>query len=135
MFRSANFLPTVAEQHQTFRTHQLRLASPLTMLPRVVSEARTSRWLCCRLHLVDIEKQRPARKQYDGEFAEVKTFGIDGIVNGLWLGIMQIHRAKIEYTPDEFRERYPVGMVLQIVTTTEIRPVSQSLLPSPCQLR
>ena len=41
---------------------------------------------------------------------------------------MQIHRAKVEYTPDEFRERYPVGMLLQIVTTTEIRPVSQSPL-------
>jgi hypothetical protein len=64
----------------------------------------------------------------DGEFAEAKTFGIEGIENGLWLGDMQIHRAKIEYTPDGFRERYPVGMVLQIVTTTEIRPVSQSPL-------
>ena len=64
----------------------------------------------------------------DGEFAEVKTFGIEGIENGLWLGTMQIHRAKFEYTSDEFRERYPVGMLLQIVTTTEIRPVRQSPL-------
>ena len=71
----------------------------------------------------------------DGEFAEVKTIGIEGIENGLWLGTMQIHRANTEYTPDEFRERYPVGMLIQIVATTEIRPVSQSpldLSKCPC---
>ena len=64
----------------------------------------------------------------DGDFAEVKTIGIEGTENELWLGTMQIHRAKFEYTSDEFRERYPVGMLLQIETTTEIRSVSQSPL-------
>ena len=45
----------------------------------------------------------------DGEFAEVRTIGIEGIENGLWLGTMQIHRAKIEYTPDEFGNGIPSG--------------------------
>lgn len=48
----------------------------------------------------------------DGEFAEVRTIGIEEIKNGHWLGTMQIHRANTEYTPDEFRQRYPVGMRL-----------------------
>ena len=64
----------------------------------------------------------------DGKFAEVKTIGIEGLEEGLWLGTMQIHRAQTECTADEFRERYPVGMLMQVVMTTEIRPGSQSAL-------
>ena len=68
----------------------------------------------------------------DGEFAEVKTIGIEGIEEGLWLGTMQIHRPNTEDTSEEFQQRYPVGMLLQIVMTTEIRPVSQQ---SPLDFR
>jgi hypothetical protein len=72
----------------------------------------------------------------DGEFAEVKTIGIEGIDEGLWLGTMQIHRPNTEDTPEEFRQRYPVGMLLEIVTTTEITPLSDSsddLNTWPCE--
>jgi hypothetical protein len=62
----------------------------------------------------------------DGQFAEGKAIGIEGIQKDLWLSTFQIHRENTDDTPDEFRERYPVGMFLQIVTTTEIRPVTQS---------
>lgn len=61
----------------------------------------------------------------NGEFAEVKTNGIEGIEEGLWLGTMQIHR-DTEETRGRFLQRFPVGMRLEIVTTTEIKPMSQS---------
>ena len=62
----------------------------------------------------------------DGEFAEINTIGIEGIEDGIWLGTMQIRRVNMEDTWEEFLHRLPVGMRLQIVTTTEIKPVSQS---------
>ena len=61
----------------------------------------------------------------DGEFAETKTIGIEGIEDGLWLGTMQIRRVNMEDTWEDFLQRLPVGMRLRIVTT-EIKPVSQS---------
>jgi hypothetical protein len=62
----------------------------------------------------------------DGEFAEIKTIGIGGIEKDLLLGAMQIHRPNTDDSPEEFRQRFPVGMVLEIVTTTEITPIIQS---------
>jgi len=62
----------------------------------------------------------------DGEFAEVKTIGTEGIEKDLWLGTMQIHRPNTDDSAEEFRKRFPVGMVLEIVTTTEITPIIQS---------
>jgi len=72
----------------------------------------------------------------DGEFAELKTIGIEGIENGLWLGTMTIQRDTTEETVEAFLQRYPVGMRLEIVTTTEIRPIGQSpdgLNEWPCE--
>ena len=60
----------------------------------------------------------------DGEFAEVQTCGIEGIEKDLLLGTIQIHREDTSDTSEEFQHRFPVGMWLDIVTTTEIAPES-----------
>ena len=60
----------------------------------------------------------------DGEFAEVQTCGIEGIEKDLLLGTIQIHREDTSDTSEEFQHRFPVGMCLDIVTTTEIAPES-----------
>jgi hypothetical protein len=62
----------------------------------------------------------------DGEFAEVNTIGIEGIEKDLWLGTMQIHLPSSDNSTEEFRQLFPVGMVLEIETTTEITPIIQS---------
>jgi len=59
----------------------------------------------------------------DGEFAEVKTIGVEGIEKDLWLGIFQIHREDTDDTPDEFRRRFSIGMRLDVATTTKIMPI------------
>ena len=56
----------------------------------------------------------------DGEFAEVLTFGTDGDEKGLELEAIQLHIEDTEDTPDEFQQRFPVGMILSILTITEI---------------
>jgi hypothetical protein len=56
----------------------------------------------------------------DGEFAEIQTIGIEGIEKNRCLETIQIHRCLTENTPDEFRRRFPVGLMLGILTTTEI---------------
>ena len=56
----------------------------------------------------------------DGEFAEVQTIGIEGIEEDLLLEPIQISRDDTEDTPEEFQRRFPVGMMLGILTTTEI---------------
>jgi hypothetical protein len=56
----------------------------------------------------------------DGEFAEIQTIGIEGIEKDLWLDTIQIHRDDTDNTPEEFQRRFPVGMRLGILTTTEI---------------
>jgi hypothetical protein len=55
----------------------------------------------------------------DGEFAEVQTYGIEGIERDLLLRTVQIHREDIHDTKEEFQKRLPVGTVLEIITTTE----------------
>jgi hypothetical protein len=62
----------------------------------------------------------------DGEFAEVQTSGIEGIEKDLSLGIIQIHREDTSDTSEEFQHRFPLGMWLDIVTTTEITPESNT---------
>ena len=59
----------------------------------------------------------------DGEFAAVQTFGIEGIERGLLLETIQIHRKDTEDTPEKFRRRFPAGMILSILTTTEITTI------------
>jgi hypothetical protein len=56
----------------------------------------------------------------DGEFAEIQTIGVEGIEKNLCLETIQIHRCDTENTPEEFQRRFPVGMRLGVMTTTEI---------------
>jgi phosphoribosylanthranilate isomerase len=56
----------------------------------------------------------------DGDFAEVQTYGIEGIEKDLLLKTVQIHRNDTDDTSDEFQRRLPVGTVLKITTTTEL---------------
>ena len=55
----------------------------------------------------------------DGEFAEVQTYGIEGIEKDLLLQTVQIHREDTDKTSDEFQKGFSVGTVLEIITTTE----------------
>ena len=57
-------------------------------------------------------------KYNDGDFAEVDTFGIEGIEKDLLLDTIQIHCEDTEDTSEEFQHRFPVGMWLSISTTT-----------------
>ena len=56
----------------------------------------------------------------DGSFAEVQTYGIEGIEKNLLLDTIQLHIEDTEYTPEQFQQRFPVGTTLSILTTTEI---------------
>jgi len=62
----------------------------------------------------------------DGEFSRVQTVGIEGPEKDLFLEEVWFHREHTEDTPEEFQRRLPVGMWLDITTTTEItlRPVT-----------
>lgn len=55
----------------------------------------------------------------DGEFAEVETTGTEGVDQGLFLDTIQIHREDTDDTPEQFQRRFPVGMRLDVRTTTE----------------
>jgi hypothetical protein len=59
----------------------------------------------------------------DGEFAEVLTYGIEGIEKDLLLEAIQIHREDTEDMPEDFQRRFPAGRRLSIVTSTEITTV------------
>jgi hypothetical protein len=50
----------------------------------------------------------------DGEFAEVLTFGIEGIDKDLLLETIQLHREDTADTPEEFQHRFAIGMRLGI---------------------
>ena len=56
----------------------------------------------------------------DGQFADIQTNGIEGIEKDILLETIQIHRENTEDTESEFKHRFPVGMWLDIHTTTEI---------------
>jgi hypothetical protein len=56
----------------------------------------------------------------DGMFAEVLTWGTEGIDKGIELETIQIHIEDTENTPEEFQQRFPVGATLSILTITEI---------------
>jgi len=59
-------------------------------------------------------------KHNDGDFSVVQTVGIEGPEKDLLLDEVQFHREDTEDTPEEFQRRLPVGMWLDITTTTEI---------------
>jgi hypothetical protein len=76
-----------------------------------------------------IRKKVEGRVDYnDGEFAEVQTVGIEGIEQDLLVETIQIHADDTNDTPDEFRRRFPVGMWLDILTTTEITSQAENSL-------
>jgi len=56
----------------------------------------------------------------DGQFAEVQTAGMEGIEKNLLLDTIQIHRSDTNDSPEDFQKRFPVGMLLDILTITEI---------------
>jgi hypothetical protein len=49
-----------------------------------------------------------------------QTNGIEGIEKDLLLDTIQIHCCDTSDTPQEFQQRFPVGMWLEILTITEI---------------
>src|SRR5436305_11235224 len=63
----------------------------------------------------------------DGGFAEVQTYGIEGIEKDLLLQTVQIHREDTDNTGDEFQKRCSVGTVLEITTTTEFTKLESGL--------
>lgn len=71
------------------------------------------------LHFV--RKRVEGEVQYnDGQFAEIQTNGVEGIEEDLLLETLQIHREDTDDTESDFKHRFPVGMWLDILTTTEI---------------
>ena len=56
----------------------------------------------------------------DGEFAEVQTYGVEGIEKNLLLEALQIHREDTGDTTEEFQKQFPIGTVMEILTTTKI---------------
>jgi hypothetical protein len=61
----------------------------------------------------------------DGQFAEVQTYGIEGIEENLLLDTIQLHIEDTEDTPEQFQRRFPVGTTLSILTTTEVTALSR----------
>lgn len=58
----------------------------------------------------------------DGSVAEVQTYGIEGIEKDLLLETIQLHRGDTQDMPEQFQQRFPVGMTVRILTTTELNP-------------
>ena len=61
----------------------------------------------------------------DGWFAELFSYGTEGIDKGIQQEMIQIHCEDTEDTPEEFKRRFPVGTPLSILTLTEITVRSQ----------
>ncbi len=59
----------------------------------------------------------------DGLFAEVFTYGIEGIEKNLLLETIQLHIEDTDNTPEAFQQRFPVGTKLSILTRTEITAI------------
>ena len=58
----------------------------------------------------------------DGQFAEIQTVGTEGIDENLLLDTIQLHREDTDLSLEQFQRGFPVGMWLDIWTTTEVRP-------------
>jgi hypothetical protein len=59
----------------------------------------------------------------DGEFAEVEIYGVEAYEEDLFLTTIQLHIEDTADTPEEFQQRFPVGMWLNIWLTTETTPI------------
>jgi hypothetical protein len=68
----------------------------------------------------------------DGEFAEIQTIGIEGVEKNLLLETIQIHRGDTQNTPAEFLRKFPVGMRVGVLTSTEVtkKRVRRTSLPA-----
>lgn len=67
-----------------------------------------------------VERRRCEVLYNDGDVAEIRTIGIDGIERGLLLDTVQIHRGDTEDAPEEFQQTFKIGTQLYISTTVEI---------------
>jgi hypothetical protein len=56
----------------------------------------------------------------DGEYAEVQTVGIEEGEKNLLLEIIQVHREDTSYSCEQFQDKLPVGLWLDICTTIEV---------------
>jgi hypothetical protein len=85
-----------------------------------------------RTRPTELEKRQVLiRKRVEGEvnyndasFAEVLTYGAEGIDKSLPLDTIQIHREDTGDQPEKFQRRFPVGMTLSVLTTTELTVLS-----------
>jgi hypothetical protein len=68
----------------------------------------------------------------DGEFAEIQTFGIDGIETGLLLDTIQLFRCdsngrcNTNGGPRTFQRKLQVGALLDIIVTVEVQSTSRT---------
>jgi hypothetical protein len=61
-----------------------------------------------------------------GDFAEIVTHGISGIDTGLIVETIQISRYDTSDGTKEFRRKFRVGTLLDIMTTVDFRSTSRS---------
>jgi len=57
----------------------------------------------------------------DGWFAEIQTFGIEGVEKNILLDIIQVHPEEMTLSEQQFRQEFGVGSMLDITTITELR--------------
>lgn len=70
-----------------------------------------------------IRKQLAGQVEYNnGYFAEIQTVGTEGIEKHLRLDQFQISVEDTTDTVEQFQLRFPVGMWLDVTTTTEVTP-------------
>ena len=75
-------------------------------------------------HKMHITKRAEGAVEYnDGEFAEVLTYGTEGVDKGIALETIQISREDTEEASGKFQCRFPVGSRLSIVTITEVNAI------------
>ena len=55
----------------------------------------------------------------EGWYAEIETFGIEGVEKNILLDTIQVDRE--EMTEEQFRQEFRVGSILDITTSTEVR--------------
>jgi hypothetical protein len=61
----------------------------------------------------------------DGWFAELLTYGAEGIDKAIASETFQIYREDTADQPEEFQRRFPIGAPLSILTITEIAVLSR----------
>jgi hypothetical protein len=62
----------------------------------------------------------------NGQFAEIETYGIDGIETGLFLDTIQVDRGATASDMRNFKRTFRRGTCLEISTTLEISRIHRS---------